>query len=129
MCLNIKKYSVIIYMENNKLKKLIEDLIIFFIKENYNKYLKDNKIKKINESELDRVINSIYEDKKSKCKTFLKSSLKEIMKDDYIGDLTIENIYIDITNNEIYCKNKIITEIKLYQQKNNKNINYDELLS
>ena len=116
--------------DNQKINKLIQDLIYFFVKENYKHYLQDNNIKSINESKIPSLIDEIYIEKKLKLKSFLKNSLKEIMKDDYIGDLIFENICTDIFNDEELCKNRLIIEIKLYQEtllKNN--INYDNILN
>ena len=41
--------------------------------------------------------------------------LKDIMKDEYIGDLFINNILIEIFRDDNLCKNRIILEIRNYQ--------------
>jgi hypothetical protein len=111
-------------------QKLIQDLIFFYVKENYKKYIEKNNIKIINDKKLPSVIDELYIEKKNHLKTFLKDSLKEIMKDEYIGDLVVDNICYDIFNDDKLCKNRLILEIQLYQQKlNNQSINYDKLLN
>ena len=96
---------------------IIQELILFYITENYNQYLKDHKIKKIPENEIKTVITELYDKKKDHLQQFLKNSLKEIMKDDYIGDLPLLNICSDIFNDDELCKNRLIIEI-IHHQKN-----------
>jgi hypothetical protein len=111
-------------------QKLIQDLIFFYVKENYNKYLSDNNLSSINDDNLENIIDSLYTEKKSHIKGFLKNSLKEIMKDEYVGDLVVDNICYDIFNDDEICKNRLIMEIRIYQKKmNNENIDYSKVLS
>ena len=100
-------------MSNNK---LIEDLIIFYVKENYNNYLQENKISKIEDDKIETVVSKIYLERKVHLQEFLKTSLQQIMKEDYIGDLVLTNICTDIFNDDELCKNRIIKEIKLFQK-------------
>lgn len=110
-------------------QKLIQDLIFFYVKENYNKYLKDNKINSIVDDKIPEVIESLYTEKKNHIKVFLKDSLKEIMKEEYIGDLVVDNICFDIFNDDDICKNRLIMEIRLYQKKiNNEKIDYSKII-
>lgn len=97
-------------------EKLVQDLIMFYVKENYNKHLSDNNISFIREEELEGVINSLYSDRKEHLKTFIKESLKKIMKGDYIGDLLVNNMLIDIFRDDDLCKNRIKLEIIEYQR-------------
>ena len=99
-----------------KAQKLIQDLILFFVKENYNKYLSDNEIKKIQDDQIEFVVKKIYQEKKSNIKEFLTTSLKKKMGEDYIGDLFVNNICIDIFRDDLLCTNRIILEIKNYQK-------------
>ena len=97
-------------------EKLIQDLIMFYVKEHYTLYLKKNNLKTIPENTLNNVINSIYLERKEHLKDFIKTSLKEIMKDDYVGDLIINNLLIDIFRDDELCKNRIKIEIIEYQK-------------
>ena len=99
-----------------KAQKLIQDLILFFVKENYNKYLSDNQIKKIQDDQIELVVKKIYQEKKSNIKEFLTTSLKKIMGEDYIGDIFVNNICIDVFRDDDLCTNRIILEIKNYQK-------------
>lgn len=99
-----------------KAQKLVQDLILFFVKENYKKYLSDNKINKIPDEQIEPVVKKIYLEKKDNIKEFLTTSLKKIMGEDYIGDLFVNNICIEIFRDDDLCTNRIIQEIKNYQK-------------
>lgn len=101
-------------------EKLVQDLIMFYVKENYNKHLSDNNISFIKEEDLEGVINTLYSDRKEHLKGFIKESLKKIMKEDYIGDLLVNNMLIDIFRDDNLCKNRIKLEIIEYQRSTKK---------
>tara|TARA_B110000908_G_C10162390_1_gene406709 strand:- start:339 stop:659 length:321 start_codon:yes stop_codon:yes gene_type:complete len=102
-------------MPNNP-EKLVQDLILFYVKENYNIYLQENNLTVIDEDRLDDVIDKLYSDRKEHLKEFIKTSLKKIMKEDYVGDLVINNMLIDIFRDDLLCKNRIKLEINEYQK-------------
>ena len=108
-------------MSNNTSLKLIKDLVIFYVKENYTAYLLEKNIKTIENSDLDSIIDLLYTQKKEHLKEFIKNSMKELLKDEHPGDLLINNIIMDIFRDDILCKTTLKTEIELYQ-KNNLNI-------
>jgi hypothetical protein len=95
--------------------KLIQDLILFYVKENYNHYLIKHQLDKIPTDEIKSVVTEIYSGKKDHLKEFLKSSLKELMKDDYIGDLALLNICTEIFSDDDLCVNRLSMEIRNYQ--------------
>tara|TARA_Y100001958_G_C20935132_1_gene343846 strand:- start:1 stop:345 length:345 start_codon:yes stop_codon:yes gene_type:complete len=95
----------------------IKDLIHFYIKTNYHNYLENKNIKIIEDSNIESVINELYTERKEHMKIFIKSSLKHLMKDQYPGDQTVQNLLLNILQDEQLCKNRIIVEIRLYQQK------------
>ena len=98
------------------LQKNIKDLIYFYVKSNYDNYLKENKIQYIEESKIDSVIFELFESRKDHIKEFIKQSLQKLLKDEYPGDQTIQNILLNIFQDEELCKNRLIVEIKLHQQ-------------
>ena len=53
---------------NNTCLKLIKDLVIFYVKENYNAYLTEKNIKTIESKDLDSVIDLLYTQKKEHLK-------------------------------------------------------------
>ena len=94
---------------------LIKDLIIFYITENYNKYLEEKGVKSIPENRLYSVVSELYDEKKGHLQQFLKDSLQKIMKDDYIGDGAVSTICLDIFEDDEYCKRRLVLEIKKQQ--------------
>lgn len=112
------------------LQKNIKDLIFFYVKQNYDNYLKVNEIEYISEDKITEVISSLYLERKEHLKEFIKTSLKQLMKEEYPGDLVILNIMVDIFSDDELCKNRLIVEIKLHQQKIKEGKNdYSKLLS
>ena len=114
------------------LQKNIRDLIFFYVKTNYNEYLKKQNIKIIDENKIDKIINSLYDDRKEHIQIFIKDSLKQLYEskmDEYPGDQTVTNILLNIFQDDELCKNRLSIEIKLHQQKlrDNKN-DYHKLL-
>ena len=82
---------------NNTCLKLIKDLVVFYVKENYNAYLSEKNIKTIETKDLDNVIDLLYTQKKEHLKEFIKNSMKELLKDEHPGDLLINNINFSIS--------------------------------
>jgi|TARA_B110000967_G_scaffold200787_1_gene237119 hypothetical protein len=98
--------------------KLIEDLILFYVKENYKHYLKKENCTKIPSEEIKSVVQLIYGDKKEHLKVFLKESLKDLMKEEYIGDLALLNLCNEIFEDDEVCINMLTREILNYQRDN-----------
>ena len=101
------------------LQNNIRDLIHFYVKTNYEKYLSEKDIKIIPESEIDNIIHSLYDDRKSHIQIFILESLKTLYKDkseEYPGDRTVKNILLNIFQDDELCKNRLSCEIKLHHQ-------------
>ena len=62
---------------------LIKDLIIFYITENYNAYLKENNIDKIQDDKLYGVISNMYDEKKTHLQQFLKETSPDLSVTDF----------------------------------------------
>lgn len=101
------------------LQKNIRDLIHFYVKTNYEAYLKEKNIKIIPEEEIEEVIQNLYDNRKSHIQNFILESLKTLYKDkidEYPGDSTVKNILLNIFQDDELCKNRLTSEIKLHQQ-------------
>lgn len=104
-------------MSNTSLK-IIKDLIIFYVKENYNAYCVEHGLTYIEPGKIDDVIDILYTQKKDHLKKFIQDSMKELLKNEHPGDLIINNIIIDIFRDDNLCKQTLKTEIELYQKNN-----------
>lgn len=103
---------------SSKNTKIVRDLIIFYVKENYKQYLQEKSLQSIPEEEISDVVDVLYGERKSHLKGFLKKSLKEIMKEDYMGDLAVQAMCNEIFEDDTFCKQRLTLEIKLFQEKN-----------
>ena len=112
------------------LQKNIKDLIFFYVKTNYEKYLEENRIQIIPENQINEVITKLYIERKEHIKEFVRSSLKELLKPgEYPGDQTVINILLNIFQDDDLCINRVLIEIKLHQQKmKGETNNYSKLL-
>ena len=112
----------------SNIQKTIKDLIYFYIRENYKKYSDENELKIIPETEIRNVIEKLYTEKKDHLRQFIKDSLKIMMKENYPGDLMVNNLTLNIFNDDELCKNRLVLEIKLYQeQQTTGDVNYSKL--
>lgn len=102
------------------IQKHITDLIHFYVKTNYEEYLKDSNSKTIDENKIEDVIQELYDDRKKHIQTFIIDSLKILYKDkkeEYPGDSTVTNILLNIFQDDELCKKRLKCEIQLHQQK------------
>ena len=102
-------------MENTVLDT-IKDLISFYVKKNYEVYLTDNNITKIDNDDIENVVKKLYTERKDHIKLFNKNSMKDLYKEKYPADLVINNILFDIFSDDKLAINKLINEIKKYQE-------------
>jgi hypothetical protein len=99
------------------LEKNIRDLINFYVKENYNNYLKLHKVSTIQEKDIPQVVDELYGQKKDHIQVFVKDSLKILLKDEMPKEYIINNLLSDIFRDDELCKNRLTTEINMHQQK------------
>lgn len=99
------------------LEKRIRDLIHFYVKENYNHYLKVNNIDCILESDIPNVVEELYNQKKDHIQMFVIESLKTLLKDEMPQEFIIKNLLSDIFRDDELCKTRLSMEIKIHQQK------------
>tara|TARA_A100001015_G_C14492756_1_gene519889 strand:+ start:80 stop:403 length:324 start_codon:yes stop_codon:yes gene_type:complete len=103
--------------------KMIKDLVIFYIKTNYEEYLKSNSINKIEDDKIPEVVDGLYTEKKEHLRGFILNSMREMLKSDYPGDLPINTILNDVFQDDEFNKTKLVDEIKTYQSlKEKKNV-------
>jgi len=103
--------------------KMIKDLVIFYIKTNYEEYLKSNSINKIEDDKIPEVVDSLYTEKKEHLRGFILNSMREMLKSNYPGDLPINAILNDVFQDDVFNKTKLVDEIKTFQSlKEKKNV-------
>ena len=105
---------------NNSLQSQIRDLILFYVKQNYNQYLKDNNITKIPDNQINNVIIELYTTRKDHIQEFIKKSIPKLYKDkpnECPNNLIIINLLSEIFSDDNLCISRIYNEIKIYQDK------------
>ncbi len=103
--------------------KMIKDLVIFYVKTNYEEYLKSNGIEKIQNDSISSVVDSLYTEKKEHLRGFILNSMREMLKTDYPGDLPINAILNDVFQDDDFNKTKLVQEITSFQSlKDKKNV-------
>ena len=101
----------------SSLEKRIRDLIHFYVKENYNHYLSVNNLKTIVDGDIPLVVDELYSKKKDHIQVFVLDSLKVMLKNEMPEEYIIKNILSDVFRDDELCKNRLISEIKIHQQK------------
>ena len=110
------------------LEKRIRDTIHFYVKENYKNYLKINNLETIQEGDIPNVVNELYSQKKDNIQTFVKESLKIMLKDEMPEEYIINNLLSEIFRDDELCKNRLTMEISIHQQKvSNGAIDYNKI--
>tara|TARA_B100000700_G_C14811362_1_gene745336 strand:+ start:229 stop:570 length:342 start_codon:yes stop_codon:yes gene_type:complete len=110
------------------LEKRIRDLIHFYVKENYNHHLQKNELTFIKEEDIPTVVDQLYTVKKDHIQEFVKDSLKVMLQDEMPDEYIINNLLSEIFRDDELCKNRLIMEIKLHQQKvQNGTIDYKKI--
>lgn len=103
--------------------KMIKDLVIFYVKTNYEEYLKTNGIEKIEDDSISSVVDSLYTEKKEHLRGFILNSMREMLKSEYPGDLPINVILNDVFRDDDFNKTKLVQEITSFQAlKQKKNV-------
>ena len=110
------------------LEKRIRDLIHFYVKENYNHHLQKNELTFIKEEDIPNVVDQLYTVKKDHIQVFVKDSLKVMLQEEMPDEYIINNLLSEIFRDDELCKNRLIMEIKLHQQKvQNGTIDYKKI--
>ena len=94
----------------------IKELLIFYVKTNYENYLTEHNIKLIETEKIKEIVTSIYQSRKQHSKQFVKESLQKILTKEYPGDKQVDLLLRDIYEDEIVIIKKLVDQIILYQK-------------
>ena len=94
---------------------LIKDIVFYYVKYYYDKHLNENNIVQIENSDVPRFIDNLYDNNSKKIKNYIRTSLKENQKEAY-NSLVVENILLEMFDDIAYSKNRICQEIIQYQK-------------
>ena len=99
------------------LTNLIKDIVFYYIKFYYDKELTKKNIKKMEESDIEPFVNEMYGNNPTKINKYIRNSLKESQGENY-NKLEVGHILMKMFNDIEYAKNRVINEIKTYQENN-----------
>jgi len=104
-------------VSDRSLPNLVKDITLFYIKHHYFKYLKDNGVDVIDEENLRKLIDELYETKHQSIRDYIRENLKQNLKDAYtpVVKMTSENIILEMFADPKMAKERVITEILKYQ--------------
>lgn len=92
-----------------------KQIIIKCTKKWYQEECNKKNVEKIENKELEKLINQLYDDKMTSLKKRIKKGILELCeKSSYNGEEGINNIIKEIFNDDDFCKKRIKTEIELY---------------
>ena len=98
----------------SNLTTLVKDITYFYIKYYYEKELENTKQKCLTETMLKNMIETLYTEKSSDLKKYIRDTLKENLKENY-SSFSTENILLEMFNDPEYSKHRVFLEILEYQ--------------
>ena len=98
----------------SNLTDLVKDVTYFYIKYYYEKELETTKKKLLSENDLQHLINSLYIEKSSDLKKYIRETLKENLKEQY-SSFSVENILLEMFADPELSKHRVYLEIMNYQ--------------
>ena len=101
------------------LPNTIKSIVLHFIKVHYKQYLDDNKLSKIPEDEIEEVVYGLYDDKQQELKKYIRGTMRKNFPDydsNFTMKTTTEEIILEMFDDPDYSKNRLVLEIKNYQE-------------
>jgi hypothetical protein len=96
------------------LPNLVKDIIFFYVKYYYEKYLTDNSLTKMSDEDIDKFISIYYGEKQQDLKDYIRNSLKKNQGSEY-SSIATENILLELFNDTDMAKERIRLEIQDFQ--------------
>jgi hypothetical protein len=113
-------------MSNNNMSKdlpqTIANIVLYYIKKQYNKYLVENNVNKIPEHEIKDVVGGFYAEKELELKKFIRNTMRKNFPD-YDKNLALktgtEEIILEIFDDREFSITKVTLEISNFQKGKN----------
>ena len=106
-------------MADKSLPNLIKDIVHFYVKHYYDKYLAENGITTMANSDIDTFIQRYYIEKETDLRKYIRDTLKKNQGAAY-NQIAVENILLEMSNDPELAKSRIKLEIQDYQINNAK---------
>ena len=101
------------------LPNTIKNITFYFIKQHYNKYLKDRELEKIPKDEIALVVDQLYTDKEQELKKYIRGTMRKNFPDydkNFTMKTTTEEIILEMFEDPDFSKNRLAIEIENYQE-------------
>lgn len=102
-------------MAVKSLPNMIRDIIFFYVKFYYDKYLTEHNLSSMTETNIEDFINIYYVEKQQDLKDYIRKSLKKNLGSEY-NSIAVENIIMELFNDSDMAKERIRLEISDFQQ-------------
>lgn len=99
------------------LPNLIREIIFFYVKHYYDKYLSQNNITTMDDTHITAFIKQYYTDKEKELREYVRNTLKKNQGSAY-NSISVENILLEISSDPSLAQERIKLEIQDFQ--NNK---------
>jgi hypothetical protein len=96
------------------LPNLVREIIFFYVKHYYDKYLTEHQLKCMNNADIDAFIQKHYTDKEKELREYVRTNLKNNLGSSY-NSMAVENILLEISSDPAMAKERIRIEIQDYQ--------------
>lgn len=97
------------------LPNLIREIVFFYVKHYYDKYLTQNNIDKMTGEHIDTFIKQYYTDKEKELREYIRGTLKKNQGSAY-NSMAVENILLEMASDPTMAKERIRLEIQDYQR-------------
>lgn len=101
------------------LTNIIREIIFFYIKHYYDKYLSQNNITIMDTTHIDSFIKQYFTDKEKELRDYIRNTLKKNQGASY-NSIAVENILLEMSSDPNMAKERIRIEIQDFQNNKNK---------
>ena len=101
------------------LPKTISNIVLYYVKKQYHKYLELNNIKMIPEEDIKAVVNNFYVEKEQELKKFIRNTMRKNFPDydqNFAMKTGTEEIILEIFDDKDFSVTKVSLEISNYQK-------------
>ena len=98
------------------IEKKITNILFYYIKDKYKKYLSENSLRYIDKEDVHRIVSDFYNNDEKEIKTFIRETLKKMIHN-YPGPL-VENLILEIFSDKEIAINRVCMEVHLFQESN-----------
>jgi len=97
------------------LPNLVREVVFFYVKHYYDKYLTKNNIAKMDTVHIQAFIQQYYTEKEKELREYVRTNLKKNLGPSY-NSMAVENILMEMSGDPEMAKSRIQLEIEEYQR-------------